>query len=193
MTTPSYDTALQLIDAIEISYQANFNPRSKKAWASELSEYSVKELEKAFKRFQDEYESLPYQFSVARGLIKQLKPTLTAATVEERLYSSLQDKNPYEFLKKISPKLMQLADAGGLFDKQITIADQGFRVRDIAKRFLEWQQNERKGFIQAEPESDLKRLEFTPQQFQRVQNPLKGLPISEAAKLAAEKLKNANS
>lgn len=193
MTRQSFDYAKSIITAIAIRYEADFKKESIDQWAHELEHYSVDDLKAAFQRFKNEYESLPYRFSVSAGLIKQLKPTLTAATVEERLYSSLQDKNPYEFLKKISPKLMQLADAGGLFDKQITIADQGFRVRDIAKRFLEWQQNERKGFTQAEPESDLKRLEFTREQFQRVQNPLKGLPISEAAKLAAEKLKNANS
>jgi hypothetical protein len=87
---------------------------------------------------------------------------------------------------------MELADQGGLFDRSISTTDQGFRVRDIAKRFLEWQLNKSKGFEQPEPDSDLKKLEFTPAQFQRIQNPLKGLPISEAAKIAAEKLRTRN-
>ena len=191
MKTPSYNTAIKLIEAIATTYEATFNEESKTAWARELSVYTPDDLNKAFKRFQEEYESLPYRFSVARGLIKQLKPTLTAATVEERLYASLKDKNPYTFLRLISPKLMELADQGGVFDKTISITDQGFRVRDVAKRFLEWEQNRQKGFTQPDPDSEMKKLEFTSQQFQRIQNPLKGLPISEAAKIAAERLKNA--
>lgn len=191
MSQNSYDLAKNLIKSIALRYEAEFKPESIEQWAQELKEYSRKDLDKAFQRFKSEYESLPYRFSVSAGLIKQLKPTLTAATVEERLYASLKDKNPYEFLKKISPKLMELADQGGLFDRSISTQDQGFRVRDVAKRFLEWEQNRQKGFTQPDPDSEMKKLEFSSQQFQRIQNPLKGLPISEAAKIAAERLKNA--
>ena len=191
MTRQSFNHAKSIIAAIAVRYGADFTKASTDQWAHELELYSEKELSAAFQRFKVEYESLPYRFAVSAGLIKQLRPTVTAATVEERLYSSLRDKNPYEFLKKISPKLLQLADAGGLFDKAITITDQGFRVRDIAKRFLEWEQNKKKGFEQPEPEGEQKRIEFTPEQFERIQNPLKGLSISEAAKAAAERLKNA--
>lgn|GEM_PF-4280219 len=190
MSQKSTSYAEKIIKAISIRYEADFKEPSVKQWAKELEEYSEEEIATAFQRFKNEYESLPYRFSVAAGLIKQLKPTLTAATIEERLYSALRDKDPYQFLKSISHKLMELADQGGLFDRSISTTDQGFRVRDIAKRFLEWQQNQAKGFTQPEPDTNLKKLEFTPAQFQRIQNPFKGLPISEAAKIAAERLKN---
>lgn len=189
MTACQSDVAARrIIKSISLRYEANFNENSIDQWVKELQTVSESDLNAAFQRFKQEYESLPYRFSVAAGLLKQLKPTLTAATIEERLYAACMDKEPYKFLKAISPKLMELADQGGLFDRTISVTDKGFRVRDIAKRFLEWQQNKSKGFTQPEPDSEMKKLEFTPAQFQRIQNPYKGLPISEAAKLAAEEL-----
>jgi hypothetical protein len=188
MTQASIDYAKSVITSIGIRHQATFKPETVDHWARELEHLSIEEIKTAFKRFKAEYESLPYQFAVSAGLLKQLKPTVTTATIEERLFSALRDKEPRIFLRSISPKLLELADQGGLFDRSISATDQGFRVRDIAKRFLEWQQNNAKGFTQPEPEADLKKLEFTPAQMQRIQNPFKGLPISEAAKLAAEEL-----
>lgn len=188
MTTCQFEAAKRIIKSISLRYEAKFEEGSVMQWAKELQDLSEHDLNTAFQRFKAEYESLPYRFSVSAGLLKQLKPTVTTATIEERLFSALRDKEPRIFLRSISPKLLELADQGGLFDRSISITDQGFRVRDIAKRFLEWQQNNAKGFAQPEPEADLKKLEFTPAQFQRIQNPFKGLPISEAAKLAAEQL-----
>lgn len=192
MSPKSTSYAEKIIRAISVRYEADFKEPSVKQWAKELEEYSEEEIATAFQRFKNEYESLPYRFSVAAGLIKQLKPTVTTATIEERLFSALRDKEPRMFLRAISPKLLELADQGGLFDRSISTTDQGFRVRDIARRFLEWQQNQAKGFTQPEPDTSLKKLEFNPAQFQRIQNPFKGLPISEAAKIAAEKLRTRN-
>ncbi len=188
MTTRSYQAAAKLIDAMAMRYEATFSKASRDFWAKELEHLSESDLQTAFDRFCGEYESLPYRFSVSAGLLKQLRPTMTAATVEERLYACLQDKDPCAFLERISPKLKKLAVQGNLFDRQLSATDQNFRVKDIARRFMEWQANESKGFKQAEPEGDVKKIEFSSQQMQRIQNPLRGLPISEAAKIAAERL-----
>jgi hypothetical protein len=192
MNQNSFDLAKALIKSIALRYEAKFEPASVEQWAQELKEYSKDDLNKAFQRFKVEYESLPYRFSVSAGLIKQLKPTLTTATVEERLYSSLQDKNPYTFLKNISPKLMELADQGGLFDRSISITDQGFRVRDIAKRFLEWEQNKQKGFLQKEPVPGQKRIEFERKDTLGTPNPLKGLPFPKSKEEAEKFFKEKN-
>lgn len=188
MTTCQFEAAKRIIKSISLRYEAKFEEGSITQWAKELQDLSEHDLNTAFQRFKTEYESLPYRFSVSAGLLKQLKPTVTAATVEERLYASLQDKDPCAFLEKISPKLKQLATQGNLFDRSLSSTDQNFRIKDIAKRFLEWQANESKGFKQSEPDGDIKKIEFTPKDMQRIQNPFKGLPISEAAKLAAEEL-----
>jgi len=190
LSQTSFELAKSLIKSISIRYQAKFEPESVDMWAHELADQSKADLNAAYQRFKMEYENLPYQFAVSAGLLKQLKPTVTAATIEERLYAALRDKEPHRFLKSISPKLMELADQGGLFDRSISTTDQGFRVRDIAKRFLEWQANKSKGFTQPEPDSEMKKLEFTPDQMKRIQNPFKGLPISEAARLAKEAFEN---
>lgn len=189
MTACQSDVAARrIIKSISLRYEANFNENSIDQWVKELQTVSESDLNAAFQRFKQEYESLPYRFSVSAGLLKQLKPTFTTATIEERLYASLKDKDPYSFLKAISPKLEELADQGGLFERAISAKDQGYRVYEIAKRFLEWQANKAKGFEQPEPDRDMKKLEFTSEQFERIKNPYKGLPISEAAKLAAEEL-----
>lgn len=188
MSQKSTSYAEKIIRAISIRYEADFKEPSVKQWAKELEEYSEEEIATAFQRFKNEYESLPYRFSVAAGLIKQLRPTITTATIEERLFASFQAKNPWKFLEAINPKLKALADEANLFDRSLSATDRSITVHKVAQRFCEWNQNREKGFLQPEPENDLKKLEFTPAQFQRIQNPFKGLPIAEAAKLAKERL-----
>ena len=141
----SFDLAKEMIRTIAIRYQAKFEPSSVELWAKELSVYSQAELNTAYQRFKSEYENLPYQFAVSAGLIKQLKPKLTTATVEERLYASMDDKDPWKFLANISVKLKELADQGNMFDRSLSAADLEFRVKNIAKRFVEWQQNAERG------------------------------------------------
>ncbi len=172
MTYRSNDSD-KIIKAISLRYEAEFKPASVQQWIKELEPFTKSDLEAAFQRFKLEYESLPYRFSVSAGLIKQLKPALSTATVEERLYASLRDKDPWKFLEEINPKLKELADQGNMFDQTLSAADLEFRVKAIAKRFIEWSQNNQRGFTQKEPEPLL--LEDKTQNLVRRPNPFKGL------------------
>jgi len=193
MTSPS-NNAENIIKAISLRYEADFKPASVQQWIKELEPFTKSELEAAFQRFKVEYESLPYRFSVAAGLIKQLKPALSTATVEERLYAALKDKDPWKFLGEINPKLKELADQGNMFDRSLSAADLEFRVKSIAKRFIEWSQNNQRGFTQKEPEPLL--LEDKTGGKIRKPNPFKGLEFpktkEEAEKFLKNGVKNAN-
>lgn len=187
MTTHSYDLALNLIEAISARYEAKFDEKSKKAWAKELESYSKADLQKAYERFKIEYESLPFRFSVSAGLIKQLKPAFSTATVEERLFAALDDKDPYSFLKQISPKLCELASQANIFDRGLTSEGRSIAIHKVAQRFAEWQKNKERGFDMPEPSRKL--LAAPVIDFEKTENPYRGMTIEEAAKKAAEDLK----
>lgn len=183
----SFDLAKEMIRTIAIRYQAKFEPSSVELWAKELSAYSQAELNTAYQRFKSEYENLPYQFAVSAGLIKQLKPKLTTATVEERLYASMDDKDPWKFLANISVKLKELADQGNMFDRSLSAADLEFRVKNIAKRFVEWQQNVERGFVQKEPERP--RIEYKPEGVRRP-NPFRGMDFPKTREEMEQRLRS---
>lgn len=182
-TTHSFDYAKTLLKTIAAHYNTEFKQASVDLWASELKHCSIEDLRKAYELLKEQYEALPWNFAVSSGLLKQLKPTMTTATVEERLYSSMRSENPYKFLEKIHPKLMKLAEEGNIFNKSLTPKDLSFNISAVAKRFIEWHQNAKKGFVSEEPET--KAVETKERQgLKRVQNPLKGLQ-GEARRLKA--------
>jgi hypothetical protein len=183
----SYKKAEQVINSIEVRYESEFKEQSKKLWAAELSQLlSPEEIERAYQAFKKAYESLPYRFSVSAGLLKQLKPTFTTATVEERLYSALNAEKPAEFLKAISEKLYKLVCDSNLFDKSLTAKDLNFTVKDVARRFIEWNQNKEKGILQPEPEPR-KLLPQSPPR-ERTKNPFSGMKIKDMAKAALKQI-----
>lgn len=188
MTYQSNDSD-KIIKAISLRYEAEFKPASVQQWIKELEPFTKSDLEAAFQRFKLEYESLPYRFSVAAGLIKQLKPAFSTATIEERLYAALKDKDPWKFLGDINQKLKELADHGNMFDRSLSATDLEFRVKAIAKRFIEWSQNNQRGFTQKEPEPLL--LENKAQNLVRRPNPFKGLDFPKTREEAERFLKEA--
>lgn len=191
MSQPSSNSiAASLIEDIEAKYNAKFNEKSKTYWAKELEIYSKDELKQAFRLFKKEYLALPYMFSVSEALIRQLKPTFTIATIEERLFTSIEADNPNAFLASLSPKLEKLAREGGFFERQQTMVDRRFAANAIAKRFIEWHQNKEKGFERPEPKK--KQIECRPE-LVRSKNPFAGLSVGEAAQLALDKLKSSGS
>ena len=176
-----FDYAKNIIFAISRRYEADFKKESIQHWCKELQGFSKEELDRAHQLFKGEYESLPYRFSVSQALIKQLNPTLTIATVKERLNASLRSDNRYEFLKRISPDLLKIAESANLFDPRLSTKELGYTVHSIAEQFIEFNQNKKKGFIQEEPK---RLLTHDKPLLERKENPFKGLSKKEAAEKA---------
>ena len=174
------DYAKKLIGVIELEYEATFKPKSIELWANELKILSIDDLNKAYKAFKSKYDSLPYRFSVSIALKNQLKPTITTASVEERLNTSLKADDPWQFLARIDPKLKQLADASNMFDKGMSSRDLSYCVTKVAKQYCEWGENKQKGFTQEEPTN--KAIETHSKQILKgVKNPYAHLGIKAGA------------
>lgn len=194
MSQRSISYAEKIIRAIAIRYEAEFKEASVKQWAKELEEYSEECLNTAFQRFKIEYESLPFRFSVAAGLLKQLRPTMTAATVENHLGQAVAllrsaSGDPYGYLNSINPRLLVMAENNDLFNKVLPQDTLGIRIHKIAAQFMEEVENLSKGFEPPNPNSvQLPSSERQTKLLERKPNPYKGFSIGEAAKQAARDL-----
>jgi hypothetical protein len=116
-----------------------------------------------------ETEFIRPQQNLGAMLRNRATPTVTSATIEGHLHQALHllripDGNPYQYLRGISPRLLEMAEKVDLFDRGLSTQDAGFRVRDLAKKFLERAENEKRGFVRSDGLPPERQLEAPKEQ-----------------------------
>lgn len=132
-------------------------------WAEVLEDVDAKAGAAAAKRMTRELETIYPGSNLGAMIRNRAKPTLTAATVENHLHSAVQmnqsvSGRPYEYLRGIDSRLLDIAENADLFDRTLSAQDLGFRVRDVAKRYMEERENRKKGFSPPKIDNDTKQL-----------------------------------
>lgn len=139
------------------------DPGALDGWAEVLEDVEYKAGAAAAKRMTRELETIYPGSNLGAMIRNRAKPTLTAATVENHLHSAVQmnqsvSGRPYEYLKGIDSRLLDIAENADLFDRSLSAQDLGFRVRDVAKRYMEERENRKKGFSPPKVEAEAKQL-----------------------------------
>lgn len=139
------------------------DPGALDGWAEVLEDVDHKAGVSAAKRMVRELETIYPGSNLGAMIRNRAKPTLTAATVENHLHSAVQmnqsvSGRPYEYLKGIDQRLLDIAENSDLFDRSLSAQDLGFRVRDVAKRYMEERENRKKGFAPPKIEPEAKQL-----------------------------------
>ena len=122
-----------------------------KAWFEDLEEFDADVVARAAKIFWQTTEQVYPGANIGAILRNRATSTVTSATIESHLSEACQlnssrDGNPYQYLKAISPRLLEIAERIDLFARDLTSEQRGYRVRDAAKQFIEERENEKKGF-----------------------------------------------
>jgi hypothetical protein len=127
-------------------------PETLEAWAETLEGEDAGQVQAAARRLMRETESIFPGTNLGAMLRNRANPLCSAATVEANLYRALEmfrhpEGKPYEFLRQISPRLLEMAEQAGTFARDVSTADLSFRVRDVARRFAEENENARRGYL----------------------------------------------
>jgi hypothetical protein len=127
----------------------------------ERSGVGVEALNRAVAIIHEEVDTIYPSTNLAALLIRTAKPKITEATVMEHLskaHSSMGAADAHGYLSGIDPILLEIAENGGLFNRQLSEEGVRFLTRDLARQYLERKENAKRGYRQAEPVPVERRL-----------------------------------
>lgn len=154
MTKTEFDQILvSLKDHFPGQIQDTLPTRS--AWMRTLQDLSHQDATRAARIIERELEFIRPGANVAAMILTRARPLITNATVENHLFQAIAmmhspEGRPYEYLRGVDRRLLELAEMGDMFARDLSSEATGFRVRDIARRFLEERENAKRGYRQPE-------------------------------------------
>lgn len=129
---------------------------AKEAWFEAVGDLDHQTARRAVEIIAREVEFLRPGHNLGALIRCRAVPVVTQATIENHLNFAVylartNGEDPYGYLRKVSPQLLELAERADLFARDLNTEAQGWRVRNVAAQFQERRENEKRGFSQAEP------------------------------------------
>lgn len=121
------------------------------AWYGVIADLPSEKVSKAAAMIAREVEYLRQGTNLGAMLRNRCTADVTVETVEAQLYRAIElaklpTGEPYKFLRGVSPRLLEIAEACDLFNRDMTSESMSYRVRDAAKQYCAERENARKGF-----------------------------------------------
>ena len=149
--------AYQLLKKLGVAFPGTIpkNPETMTAWAEILEDVQRAAGEAAVKRMGQELETIYPGSNLGAMIRNRANPVISQATIEHHLrqaryLASSPAGDPFRYLRKVSQELLDMAERADLFARDLTSESAGFRMRDIARQFLESRENTKRGFGQLE-------------------------------------------
>lgn len=122
-----------------------------KAWFEVVKDLPLESISRAAAKISREVEYLRPGTNVGALLRGMVLPRLTEATIQAHINRARSlflspEGRPYEYLKGISPRLLELVENSGLFDRETNQEQANYQTFRVAKMFLEEKENAEKGF-----------------------------------------------
>ncbi len=148
----------QLIADLIVLFPGTLEPpqATKAAWFKILGDIDYQMGKRAITIIGQEVTALPPRANLGALIRSKAVPVIGQATIENHLNFAVylartNGEDPYGYLRKVNPQLLELAERADLFARDLTTEATGFRVRDVARQFAERRENEKRGFTQVEP------------------------------------------
>jgi len=127
-------------------------PETLEAWAETLEDCEEAAVKRAALSLTRETETIYPGSNLGAMLRNRANPTITEATVSAHLNRALTlnsspDGNPYEYLRRVDARLLEMAERADLFNRALPADSCRFAVRDISKQYLEEKGNAKKGYL----------------------------------------------
>jgi hypothetical protein len=130
------------------------NMATVEAWYAIVSDLDAGRVANAVISMIQEVESLKFGANVGAMIRNRVNPLVTVSIVEGQLQTALglnrsKDGDPYAYLKSIDPKLLATAENSDLFNRDLGAEALGFRMREVARQYMELRENAKRGFAPA--------------------------------------------
>ena len=134
------------------------------AWFQGIKDLPTDRVRKAVNMILTEVEQIYPGTNLAAMIRNRATPTITEATVAAHLNRALDvylntKDDPRAVLRKVSPRLVAIAERSGIFNRQASVESTRIAVQLAAKQFVEEHRNARKGFAPPDATPMTNRIE----------------------------------
>jgi len=152
------------------------------AWYEILADLDSEAVRRAVKIIQRDVSTIYPSTNIAALIRTHATPTITVSTVHDALMRahallSQCGGDPFGYLRRVSPRLLEMAKNASFFDRDQSTTDVSIAANRIAKAYVEKRDNAKKGVRDPEPVPSSRQLPPAPKF-----NPLEPMTDEQSAK-----------
>lgn len=165
-------------------------PETAEAWIEIIGDLDEQRVERGIALIMREVSMIYPSTNIAALIRAHATPTITVSTIHDalmRAHSLLTQcgGDPFGYLRRISPRLLEMAKNSSFFDREQSTTDVSIAANRIAKAYVEKRENAKKGVRDPDPVPSSRQLPPAAKF-----NPLQPMTESEqaAGKAACQKI-----
>lgn len=183
---------LELLKALLSAYPTLSAPpqATLAAWLDIVGDLDEQQVKRAVSIIRREMDTIYPSTNIGALIRKNAEPTITEATISEHLLRANRalrqtDGDPFGYLKRIDPALLEMAENAGLLDTCLSGDAASFRARDVAKQYVERRANSKRGYTAPSATVPVERQLSAPRTTQQLSDDQQRVARENIAKIRA--------